>query len=252
VRGSEQTGLGALKGTFGEEKVADSARRQLVRDLFDRLAPRYDLMNDLMSMGLHRLWKRRTVAVAAMAARRVNGPVMDLAGGTGDLAQALARQLPGRLVVDIDGSPGMAAEAAKRGDAGFAIGVAVAEHLPLADAALATVSLSFGLRNMTDPQGALREVHRVLKPEGTLILLEFSKPYRWFAPLYDAYSRFVIPTLGAIVARDRRAYRYLIESIRLFPGADSMSEELRRAGFEVAKVRRFMLGVAALHVAVKP
>ncbi len=247
----EHGSLQALKGTFGKDQVSDSARRQMVRDLFDRVAPRYDLMNDLMSLGLHRLWKAETVAIAVAAASQP-GPVIDLAGGTGDLAALLRRKAPDRLVVNVDGSPGMVREAAARAIGGLGLAVAEAEHLPVRDGAAALFTLSFGLRNMTDPQAALREVNRSLKPGGVLALLEFSKPYAWFAPFYDLYSRFVIPALGAAVARDRRAYRYLIESIRRFPGADSISNELAAAGFRVVRVKRFMLGIAALHVAVKP
>jgi demethylmenaquinone methyltransferase/2-methoxy-6-polyprenyl-1,4-benzoquinol methylase len=247
----DSSGLEGLRGTFGVERVGDAARRLLVRELFDRVAPRYDLMNDLMSLGLHRLWKLKTVALA-VAAAAAPGPVIDLAGGTGDLAALLRARLADRLVVNMDASPGMVAQAAERGIDGLGLAVAEAERLPLADQSAALVTLSFGLRNMTDPQGALREVHRVLRPGGALALLEFSRPYAWFAPFYGLYSRFVIPALGALVARDVRAYRYLVESIRLFPGADSISRELESAGFRVARVKRFMLGIAALHVAVKP
>ncbi len=167
-------------------------------------------------------------------------------------ARALLRRLPGRLVINIDGSPGMAARAAALAGPGDAIAVAEAERLPLASASVAAVTLSFGLRNMTDPVAALGEVMRVLRPGGRLVLLEFSRPDAWFAPLYGLFSRTVIPALGALVAGDRRAYRYLIESIRLYPDAQSISDELRRVGFRVETVRRFMFGVAALHVAVKP
>ncbi len=247
----KNSGLGVLRGTFGDERVSDSARRRLVRDLFDRVAPRYDLMNDLMSMGLHRLWKRETAVAAAAAARAVAGPIVDLAGGTGDIARLIRGHVPERLIVNLDASPGMIAVAAKRVGRDIALAVAEAENLPLADDSVATVSLGFGLRNMTDPRQALGEVFRVLRPGGALVLLEFSRPFTWFAPLYNFYSRHVIPLLGALVAGDRRAYRYLVESIRLFPDSESMSRELHRAGFAQIQVRRLMLGVAALHIAVK-
>lgn len=247
----DDAGLAALRESFGRERVSDGARRQLVRNLFDRIAPRYDLMNDLMSLGLHRLWKRRAATMACDAATVVAGPVIDLAGGTGDISRLMAIGLPGRQVVNIDASPGMIAVAAGRCGPGISLAVAEAERLPISDNTVAAMALGFGLRNMTDPPLALREAYRVLKPGGSLVLLEFSKPARWFAPLYNLYSRHVIPMLGTLVAGDRRAYRYLIESIRLFPDAESVVRELRRCGFEQVRIRRLMWGVAALHVAVK-
>lgn len=243
--------LATLGESFGHEPVAAAARRQLVRDLFDRVAPRYDVMNDLMSLGLHRLWKRSAAAAAAEAAEAVDGPVIDLAGGTGDLARLVAEALPGRPVTNIDASYGMIAAAARRGAGRVGLAVAEAEHLPLADATVAVMTLGFGLRNMTDPRRALAEMVRVLKPGGTLVLLEFSTPRSWFAPLYRLYSRLVIPTLGALVAGDRRAYRYLIESIERFPDAETMTAELQHSGFSRITVRRLMFGVAALHLARK-
>jgi demethylmenaquinone methyltransferase / 2-methoxy-6-polyprenyl-1,4-benzoquinol methylase len=248
---ADDSGLGALRRSFGNQPVSDGARRVLVRDLFDRIAPRYDVMNDLMSLGLHRLWKRRAAAIAADAAAAVAGPVVDLAGGTGDISRRMSARLPGRLVVNIDASPGMIAVAARRCGSEISLTVAEAERLPLRDDTVAALALGFGLRNMTDPQLALSEAHRVLKPGGSLVLLEFSKPVLWFAPLYNLYSRYVIPLLGTLVAGDRRAYRYLVESIRLFPDAESVVRELHKCGFEPVRVRRLMWGVAALHVAVK-
>lgn len=248
---TREAGLGALRGTFGEEQVGDAARRLMVRQLFDRVAPRYDLMNDLMSFGLHRWWKRVTVGLALDAAAAVPGAVIDLAGGTGDLSEAMLRRAPQRLVIDVDASPGMVAQAARRQIKGLGLAVAEAEQLPLAGDSAALVTLSFGLRNMTDPRRALRDVLRVLRPGGVLALLEFSRPQAWFAPFYGLYSRFVIPALGAAVADDRRAYRYLVDSIRLFPGADSIRAELEAAGFRVTRTKRFMFGIAALHLAVK-
>jgi len=243
--------LAALGETFGSAVTGPMARRQLVRKLFDRVAPRYDLMNDLMSFGLHRPWKRTAAAAVSEAVVHLTGPVVDLAGGTGDLSKLIAAKLHSHPVINIDASPGMIAVAARRLNGAAALTVAEAERLPLTNRSVAAICLSFGLRNMTDPQQALREAERVLKPGGTLVLLEFSKPYSWFEPVYDIYSRLVIPALGAAIAGDRRAYRYLVESIRRFPDADSMTEELTRAGFGTVTVRRLMFGVAALHVAVK-
>lgn len=243
--------LATLSETFGGESVASAARRQMVRGLFDRVAPRYDVMNDLMSLGLHRLWKRSAARAAAAAAEALEGPVVDLAGGTGDLARLVSALLPGRSVTNIDASYGMIAAAARRGDSPVGLAVAEAEQLPLANDSIAVVTLGFGLRNMTDPRRALAEMVRVLKPGGTLVLLEFSTPQSWFAPLYTLYSRLVIPTLGALIAGDRRAYRYLVESIERFPDAETMTAELRHSGFSHIELRRLMFGVAALHLARK-
>lgn len=249
---NNERSLTRLGQTFGSEKVGPSARRRMVRDLFDRVAPRYDLMNDLMSFGLHRLWKRRTAEAAVAAAGQARGPLVDLAGGTGDLGRLIAERLPGRPIVNADASPGMLAVAARRGMPAISLVAAEAEALPFADDMASVVTLGFGLRNMTDPPRAIGETFRILGPGGSLVLLEFSRPAAWFSPLYDLYSRLVIPLLGAMVAGDRGAYRYLVESIGLFPDADSVTAALRQAGFADIRVKRLMFGVAALHIAVKP
>jgi demethylmenaquinone methyltransferase/2-methoxy-6-polyprenyl-1,4-benzoquinol methylase len=241
--------LAPLGVTIGAARAERAERKAFVRDLFDRVAPRYDLMNDLMSFGLHRLWKRAAVLAAASAPGVEEGTVIDLAGGTGDLALALRHRLPHARIILADASPGMVSVAKERAKGGFECIVAEAEDLPFGSGSAHAVMLSFGLRNMTDPPQALREVARILKPGGHLILLEFSKPSAWFAPFYDLFSRFAIPALGAAVSGNRGAYRYLVESIRLFPDADSITRELQAAGFADVTVRRFMFGVAALHVA---
>lgn len=241
--------LDALSHSFGAATVTPEARGAFVRALFDRVAPRYDLMNDLMSFGLHRWWKQAVVDEARDLAPP--GPMVDLAGGTGDVAQRLHRVLPDRPVIIADASPGMLDVARKRlgGRVGYL--EATAENLPMADGTVGLVTLVFGLRNMTDPKRALREVHRILKPDSALLLLEFSQPAAWFRPFYAAHARFVIPALGAVVAGNRAAYRYLVASIRRFPDAASISDELTTAGFGHITVRRFMFGVAALHIARK-
>lgn len=244
--------LAPLGSTIGASRAESSERRAFVRDLFDRVAPRYDLMNDLMSFGLHRLWKRAAVAAAAAAPGVEDGTVIDLAGGTGDLALALRARLPRARIVLADASPGMVSVAKARANDRFECMVAEAEHLPFDARSADAVMLSFGLRNMTDPPRTLREVARVLKPGGQLVLLEFSKPSAWFAPFYDLFSRFVIPALGAAVSGNRGAYRYLVESIRLFPDAESITRELQAAGFLTVALRRFMFGVAVMHVAEVP
>ena len=244
--------LAPLRTTFGATQVEEAERRAFVRNLFDQVAPRYDLMNDLMSFGLHRLWKRAAVAATSAAPGTATGTVIDLAGGTGDLALALRKRLPEARIILADASPGMVEVARRRASGQIDCRVAEGEELPFADASAEAVMLSFGLRNMTDPPKALREVRRVLKPGGRLVLLEFSEPDGWFAPFYNLFSRFVIPALGALVSGNRKAYRYLIDSIRLFPDAETMAAELRAAGFADVTLRRFVFGVAVLHVARVP
>ncbi len=246
------TELDGLSATFGTEQVTPEVRRGAVRALFDRIAPRYDLMNDLMSFGLHRIWKRAMVRRASGLVAGHAGPVLDLAGGTGDIALGLRAVLPERRIVIVDASQGMLDAARVRGGARVEYRHAEAEDLPYADNIAGGVTLAFGLRNMTDPARALGEVARVLAPGAALVLLEFSKPAAWFAPFYALHARFVIPAIGAMVARDRRAYTYLVESIALFPGADDVSRALQEAGLTMLETRRHMFGVAMLHVAVKP
>jgi len=250
-RETETEGLAALSHRFGSGAVTPPQRARFVRELFDRIAPRYDLMNDLMSLGLHRLWKRTMVNAAADAMMDLEGDIIDLAGGTGDIAALLRARLPDQSITIADTSPGMLAVARKRLGDTVAYVETPAEALPFASQQAALVTLAFGLRNMTDPARVLAEVARVLKPGGCLLLLEFSRASAWFNPAYQLHSRFVIPALGAAVAGDRRAYRYLIESIRQFPDAASISAELVAAGFGAIAVRRFMFGVAALHSARK-
>ncbi len=246
------TELDALSGTFGAEQVTPEERRGAVRALFDRIAPRYDLMNDLMSFGLHRLWKRAMVRVALDRLQGREGVLVDLAGGTGDIALGVRMADPARRIIIADASAGMLTEARQRGGARLEYLQAEAEDLPFEDASVACVTLAFGLRNMTEPGRALNEVARVLAPGAALVLLEFSRPAAWFAPFYRLHARYVIPAIGALVARDRRAYAYLVESIDLFPGADDITRALEAAGLTVSETRRHMFGVAMLHVAQKP
>lgn len=249
IKGKAGGALDRLQETFGQETVSRETRRKTVRDLFDRIAPRYDLMNDLMSFGVHRYWKRVVARRVAQAAAGKPGVIIDLAGGTGDIAFMVKRLSPKHRVIVADASAGMLEIAKKRGQDEADILHAEAEEMPMADQSVSVVSLAFGLRNMADPFGALTETRRILEADGTLLLLEFSQPDAWFAPFYNLYSRYGIPALGALVAGDRRAYRYLVESIRLFPNANDISNELKRAGFDVVHLRKFMFGVAALHVA---
>ncbi|MDD3652005.1 bifunctional demethylmenaquinone methyltransferase/2-methoxy-6-polyprenyl-1,4-benzoquinol methylase UbiE [Immundisolibacter sp.] len=234
---------------FSEVPVAEKARR--VRQVFDSVAPRYDLMNDLMSLGLHRVWKHLAVELAAV---RPGERVLDLAGGTGDLTRLLAPRVgsAGRvLLADINGA--MLARGRDRLlDAGVAGNVDFlqldAERLPLADQSLDCVVIGFGLRNVTDKQAALCEMHRVLKPGGRALVLEFSRPVLpGLKPLYDAYSFQVLPRLGRLVAGDAASYRYLAESIRRHPDQDTLLSMLHAAGFERCQYFNFTGGIVAVH-----
>jgi demethylmenaquinone methyltransferase / 2-methoxy-6-polyprenyl-1,4-benzoquinol methylase len=246
------TRLDQMKTTFGGQDVSPAARQGEVTGLFDRIAPRYDLMNDLMSFGTHRLWKRKVVARAVARLGPSQWPIVDLAGGTGDLALALRKRLPDHEITVADASAGMLDIARQRGGAGLDYVHTAAEALPFADASVAMVILSFGLRNMTDPGRALQEVERVLMPGGHLVLLEFSRPAAWFAPFYSLHARYVIPRIGAAVARDRGAYTYLVESIERFPAREDMTRELEAAGLRLVEERAFVFGVARMQIGVKP
>ena len=236
---------------FGFQRVphADKARR--VRGVFDSVAERYDLMNDLMSAGAHRLWKRFTLALANL---RPGQRALDVAGGSGDLAVGLARQVGARgLVVLSDINAAMLARGRDRLlDAGMVGNVAFvqadAERLPFADATFDCITIGFGLRNVTDKSAALRAMHRVLKPGGQLLVLEFSQPRApGLKPLYDAYSLRVLPWLGKLVAQDEASYRYLAESIRMHPDQDTLLEMLRAAGLEGCRYHNLAGGIVAVH-----
>lgn len=238
-----------LSRTFGHDAVEPAVRRARVRAVFDAIAVRYDLMNDLMSGFMHRGWKARFVAGVTAP---VDGPIVDLAGGTGDIAERLLRRMPGREVAIVDPSTAMLGVAARRLGPQVPLVAAEGEALPFTDASLGAMTLAFGLRNMTEPGRAMAEAFRALKPGARLHILEFSQPDRWFEWPYRLYSRITIPLLGALVARDRNAYRYLVDSIEIFPRAEDVSQTLADAGFVDVRVEKLMFGVAAIHVASKP
>ena len=237
---------------FGFESVDERDKARKVRGVFDSVAPKYDLMNDLMSLGLHRAWKAYTVLVANV---REGQQVLDIAGGTGDLAQAFARQV-GRTgrVVHTDINEAMLRTGRDRLlDAGVALPTLVcdAEKLPFAEARFDLVSVAFGLRNMTRKEQALAEMNRVLKPGGKLLVLEFSKVPRPMARAYDWYSFKVLPRLGQLVAGDAESYRYLAESIRMHPGQEELKILMKKAGFGHVDYHNLAGGVVALHVGIK-
>lgn len=237
---------------FGFETVDERDKARRVRGVFDSVAPRYDLMNDLMSMGLHRAWKAYTVMVANA---RPGWRVLDLAGGTGDLAKAFARQVgPTGTVLHTDINEAMLRTGRDRLlDQGVVLPTLVcdAEKLPLPEASFDLVTVAFGLRNMTHKDAALAEMKRVLKPGGKLLVLEFSRVAQPLQKAYDWYSFQVLPRLGRAVAGDADSYRYLAESIRMHPSQDELKALMHKAGFGHVDYHNLTGGVVALHVGIR-
>jgi demethylmenaquinone methyltransferase/2-methoxy-6-polyprenyl-1,4-benzoquinol methylase len=234
---------------FGYAEVTPDEKTRRVRGVFDSVAGRYDIMNDLMSAGLHRVWKRFTINVAAV---RAGARVLDLAGGTGDLARLFAARVgPTGVVVHTDINGAMLAEGRdKLLNAGLALPTVQcnAESLPFPDRNFDVVSIAFGLRNVTRKDVALSEMRRVLKPGGTALVLEFSRVAAPLAPAYDWYSFNVLPRLGRIFAKDEASYRYLAESIRVHPDQETLKQMMIDAGFDSVTYHNLTAGVVALHV----
>jgi demethylmenaquinone methyltransferase / 2-methoxy-6-polyprenyl-1,4-benzoquinol methylase len=237
---------------FGFEQVDEADKARRVRGVFDSVAPRYDLMNDLMSAGLHRAWKAYAVAVADV---RPGQRVLDLAGGPGDLARAFARKVgDGGVVVHTDINGAMLEAGRERLlDEGIVLPTVLcdAERLPFADASFDLVSVAFGLRNMTNKDRALREMARVLRLGGRVLVLEFSRVAAPLSKAYDWYSFSVLPRLGKLVAGDADSYRYLAESIRMHPDQQALAAMMKEAGFGHVDVHNLTAGVVALHVGVR-
>ncbi|MDH5285282.1 MAG: bifunctional demethylmenaquinone methyltransferase/2-methoxy-6-polyprenyl-1,4-benzoquinol methylase UbiE [Betaproteobacteria bacterium] len=234
---------------FGFEQVPADDKAKRVRGVFDSVASRYDLMNDLMSAGLHRWWKRYAVHVAGL---RPGAAVLDLAGGTGDLARLFAKAVgeQGRVVLS-DINHAMLAEGRDKlldGGCNLPVVQCDAEKLPFRDRAFDAVSIGFGLRNVTRKEAALAEMRRVLKPGGVALVLEFSRVWAPLAPAYDWYSFNVLPRLGKLVAGDDGSYRYLAESIRMHPDQEELKSMMERAGFDRVEYHNLMAGVVAVHL----
>ena len=236
---------------FGYQTVPEDQKARMVHGVFTNVASKYDVMNDLMSVGIHRVWKD---AMMDWLAPRPGQKLLDVAGGTGDVAfRFLKRAGAGASATVLDMTESMLVEGQKRAEAEslsdaltWVVGDAMA--LPFPDNTFDVYTISFGIRNVTRIPDALREAHRVLRPGGRLMVLEFSQiPVPMLQKAYDLYSFNVIPVMGKIVANDRDSYQYLVESIRKFPDQDAFAAMIREAGFEQVKYRNLSLGIAALH-----
>ena len=235
---------------FGFQTVDETAKAGMVHGVFSRVAPKYDLMNDLMSGGVHRLWKD---AMLDWLAPRPGQSLLDVAGGTGDVAFRFLKRAPGSVATVLDMTEDMLSAGRQRAEAeslsarlNWVVGDALA--LPFAVGSFDAYTISFGIRNVTRIGDALSEAYRVLKPGGRLMVLEFSQiPNDLMQRLYDLYSFNVIPVLGQVVAGDRESYQYLVESIRKFPEQEVFARMIRAAGFGQVSYRNLTMGVAALH-----
>lgn len=236
---------------FGYKQVDAKQKASMVAEVFDSVAAKYDVMNDLMSMGIHRLWKRFTIDCSGV---RSGHHVLDLAGGTGDLAAKFSRLVgeKGKVVLaDINGEM-LKVGRDKLRDKGIVGNVdyvqANAEELPFPDNSFDLITIAFGLRNVTDKDKALRSMYRILKPGGRLLVLEFSKPQQeLLTKVYDFYSFHVLPKMGQFVANDAESYQYLAESIRMHPNQQTLKEMMEDAGFEQTTFTNLTGGIVALH-----
>lgn len=251
----DNSGNNSGKTHFGFETVDVKEKAGKVAEVFHSVAAKYDLMNDVMSMGIHRLWKRHTLSVSGV---RAGQRVLDLAGGTGDLASRFAEMVgPGGEVVLADINESMLKVGRDRllnkGLAGNIRYAQVnAEALPFPDNYFDCITIAFGLRNVTDKDAALRSMHRVLKPGGRLLVLEFSKPVSsGLSAVYDVYSFKLLPFMGKVIADDADSYRYLAESIRMHPDQETLKGMMLNAGFDEASYENLTGGIVALHKGMK-
>ncbi|MCE1170819.1 bifunctional demethylmenaquinone methyltransferase/2-methoxy-6-polyprenyl-1,4-benzoquinol methylase UbiE [Azovibrio restrictus] len=233
---------------FGFQKVNESEKARKVAEVFDSVASRYDLMNDLMSAGLHRLWKAFTIAQSGV---REGSRVLDIAGGTGDLSLAFAKKVgkSGQVVLTDINNAMLSRGRDRLLDKGYPVPATQcnAEFIPFKDDTFDCVTVAFGLRNMTHKDHALAEMRRVLKPGGRLLVLEFSHVWKPLAPLYDFYSFNVIPKVGQLVTQDAASYQYLAESIRMHPDQETLKGIMESVGLEKVEYFNLSLGIVALH-----
>lgn len=241
---------------FGYKQVPVEEKAQHVAEVFHSVAAKYDLMNDLMSMGIHRLWKRYTMELTGV---RAGNQVLDIAGGTGDLTMKFSDLVgPSGKVILADINDSMLKVGRDRLlDRGYSGNIeyvqANAEALPFEDNSFDVVTMAFGLRNVTDKDQALREFNRVLKPGGRLLVLEFSKPANpLLSKIYDTYSFTALPFMGKLITQDAESYRYLAESIRMHPDQETLKGMMQNAGFDLVKYHNLTGGIVALHRGVKP
>jgi len=238
--------MSKLDNTFGQQTVSPYQREQKIRRVFQLVAPRYDLMNDFMSFGTHRIWKRFFVKYIPFKSTDI---IVDLAGGTGDIARKLTRL--GANVIVVDPGIEMMQEGQKSNTLQVVNVAAIGETLPFADSSIDKLTISFGIRNMTSIEDALKEIHRVLKPDGQYYCLEFSRPMMPIRPFYNLYNQYIIPRLGAMVAGQPEAYQYLIESIQRFPHQEEMKVLIEQAGFSDVSYRNLFFGIACIHIGTK-
>lgn len=234
---------------FGYKPISPRAKQDRVKQVFESVAPSYDLMNDLMSLGIHRIWKRR---FAALVAPRAGEVVLDVAGGTGDIAFLLRKAAPKAQITVCDINPAMLAVGQDRArNRGILKGLEFlegnAEKLPVKSKSVDVYTIAFGLRNVTDIDAALRDAYRVLKPGGRFFCLEFSQVAAPLQPFYDLYSFALLPTLGRVIANDEESYRYLAESIRQFPPQAELAARMKKAGFKAVSFANFSGGIVAVH-----
>lgn len=230
---------------FAQESEQEAHHRREVRDMFNVVAPRYDLMNDVMSMGIHRLWKHKCVNLLKP---KYGETIVDLAGGTGDLAAAFSKL--GAKAIVCDPCVGMM-EATTRQNMDIQWVAGYGETLPFTNDSIDALSIAFGLRNMSNPHEGLAEIYRTLKPGGRFLCLEFSHAAPWLKPIYDAYSVNIIPQLGAMIAGQKSAYKYLIESIREFPDQKTLAGIMVDTGFKNVSYKNLSFGIAAIHMGEK-
>ena len=236
-----------ISRTFGKQHVEPRERQHKIRQVFDSVAPRYDLMNDLMSLGIHRLWKR---ALARAVNPQSEQYIVDLAGGTGDVARLVVGS--GHVTIVCDPSLEMMKAGRSNDEPLLAWISGTGEALPFADQTVDALTIAFGIRNVTHMNVALAEILRVLKPGARFFCLEFSRPWVVIRPFYNLFSFAVIPRLGAWVAREPAAYTYLVESIRRFPHQEEMKDLLEKSGFIDVTYRNLSFGIACIHIGTKP